>query len=314
MLRKDNTSFITSSYYKCKGVIVVNYLYVCNTSSDTISKININDFKEEKKIELGTNYVDRIGPHGICTYKDKLLVVNNYSNDLSIIEQGKEKESYYVGVHCNDIGVINSKAYILCGDINSIIVFDLLKKEILEQIPCGEMPHSIDINTKNKMLLVTNMNDDTISLIDCNKAHEIKNIRVGAFPTKAAFSRDGEFVFVCESNLGGYSRGSISIFSARNFKLINRITVGYSPVDLLCDSEFCYVTNFGDGSISIFNINTYKSIKNINIGGMPRGIKKLDKYLYVGDNYNNLLIEVDITNENKKAICVGGEPTGMALI
>lgn len=274
----------------------------------------MDSFTEEGKIELSMDSVERIGPHGICTYKDKLLVVNNYSNDISIIEQDKVKKSYYVGVHCNDVGVINNKAYVLCGDINSIIVFDLIKKDILEQIPCGEMPHSIDINTKNKMLLVTNMNDDTISFIECNGSHIIRNLRVGAYPTKAVFSMNGEFVFVCESNLGAYSKGSISVFSTRNFKLINRLSVGYSPVDLLCDNEFCYVTNFGDGSISIFNINTYKYIKNINIGGMPRGIKKLDKYLYLGDNYNNLLIKVDITNENKKAICVGGEPTGMALV
>ena len=47
---------------------------------------------------------------------------------------------------------------------------------------------------------------------------------------------------------------------------------------------------------------------------MPRGILEDEKYLYVGDNYNNLLFRIDKITENKKAISIGGEPTGMTLL
>ena len=51
-----------------------------------------------------------------------------------------------------------------------------------------------------------------------------------------------------------------------------------------------------------------------NVGGMPKGIIKLGESIYVGDNYNNLLIKADLIKENKKVISIGGEPTGMTYI
>ena len=43
-------------------------------------------------------------------------------------------------------------------------------------------------------------------------------------------------------------------------------------------------------------------------------IIKYDDSIYIGDNYNNLLIKVNIENEKKDYIPIGGEPTGMILI
>lgn len=292
----------------------MSYLYICNTSSDTISKVNLQDFIEDSIIKLGTNNVDRIGPHGVCAFKENLLVANNFSNSISILKDDKEIESQYIGSHCNDIGIFNNNAYIICGESNSIIIFDLINKRIIEQITCEDSPHSISFDYKNQKILVSNMQSDSLTLIDCLERENIRHIRVGAYPTKAVFSVNGEYIYVCESNLGGYDRGNISVISSSNYKVLYKIPVGYSPVDMDCDNENCYISNFGEGTVSIININNYKQIKKINVGGMPRGIKKVGEYLYVGDTYNNELLQVNILTENKKAINIGKEPTGMALV
>lgn len=290
------------------------YIYVCNTSADCISKVNIDTFKEECKMEftLGNG---RIGPHGICLYKKQLLVANNYNNSMSIFNSDvkKEKESYYIGTHCNDVVVIENIAYIVCGESNSTVLFDLGSKRVIEQIPCGNLPHSISLCREKKLAIISNMQSDSITLIDCDNRENIKNIRVGSYPTKALFSIDGQYILVCESNMGSYFRGSISIISVKTLKLINRITVGNCPVDMYCDERYCYVSNFGDGTVSIIDINYSKEVKKITIGGMPRGIIKFGKSMYIGDNYNNALIEVGLLDESKKKISIGGEPTGMGL-
>ena len=268
------------------------------------------------KITLGENDLVKMGPHGLIEFENKLLVVNNYSNSLSIVStvNDKELDNEYIGVHCNDVSVYNNDAYIVCGESNCIIVFDLIGRRIVEQIPCGNLPHSITFDYRNKNMLVTNMESDSLTLIDCIDKGNVKNIRVGSYPTKAIFSVDGEYIFVCESNIGGYERGNISIVSTKNFRVLYRIPVGFSPVDMDFDNEFCYISNFGEGTISVVNIKNYQHIKKINIGGMPRGIKKVGDFLFVGDNYNNQLIKVNIENEKKKTIFIGGEPTGMVLI
>ena len=232
---------------------MLRHLYVCNTSSDYVSKININNFQEERRIILKSNNMnDRVGPHGICLYKDKLIVANNYSHSISIINLSEELEesSHYIGVHCNDVVVFRDTAYIICGDLNSLLVFDLIENKILEEIPCGSLPHSICLNKEKKLLLISNMYDDSITLIDCKDNESIKNIRIGAYPTKAVITVDGQHALVCESNIGSDFRGSIAILSLKNYKVINRITVGNAPIDMYCDEKICLVSNFGDGTVS----------------------------------------------------------------
>lgn len=294
----------------------MNCLYVCNTSSDSISKVNLKKFVEEDRISLKPFHMnDRIGPHGICLNNGKIIVANNYSNSISIlnIEEGIEESSHYIGVHCNDVVVFQNNAYIICADLNNLVVFNLEKKEIISEIPCGSLPHSICLNKEKKVLLISNMEEDSITLIDCINNRNVKNIRVGAYPTKALFSVDGQYAIICESNIGADFRGSIAVMSLKNYKIINRVVAGNSPVDIFCNENFCFVSNLGDGSISIIDINCYREEKNIIVGGMPRGIIKYGNSIYVGDNYNNLLIKVNISNEARKCIPIGGEPTGMAL-
>lgn len=296
--------------------MILNHIYICSTSSDFISRVSLNDFKVEDKIHLKSNDLNnRVGPHGICIKDDKIITANNYSNSISIIDlkNNVQEENYYIGSHCNDIVTLGKEAYIICGDSNSLVVFDLAIKKIIEQIPCGNLPHSICLNVNKKLLLVSNMENDTITLIDCMDRNNIKNIKVGSYPTKAIFTIDGEHIIVCESNLGSEFRGSISVLSLRNYKIINRIVVGNSPLDIYCSSRYCFISNFGDGTVSVVDINNYKEEKRIIVGGMPAGLLKYNDNLYIGDNYNNLLIKLDIKDNSRQFIPIGAEPTGMVL-
>jgi len=303
------------SYYGYEEVRNLRKLYVCSTSADCISKINLDLFVEEEKIHLDKKNLKRIGPHGIYVYKNKLLTANSYDNSISVVDVNNNKtESYFVGMHCNDLSVYDDKAYVICGDSDDMIVFDLEKKNIIEVIPCGNSPHSIYICRRKNLIIVANMNSDSITIIDSAKNGNIKNIRVGAYPTKAVITPDGNYILVCESNIGMDNKGCISIISLKNYLVLNKISVGNSPVDMFYNGKYCYVSNFGDGTVSILDINNYKEIKKIEIGGMPRGIIEDEKYLYVGDNYNNLLFRIDKITGNKKAISIGREPTGMTFL
>jgi YVTN family beta-propeller protein len=191
--------------------------------------------------------------------------------------------------------------------------FNLIKNKIIEQIPCGSFPYGIDINKSRGTIVVTNLRSDNITILDCKNRETIMNIRVSNYPTKAAYDQSGKYILVCESNMGIKSYGTLSIFSADSLKLLGRIKVGDSPVDVYSDNNYCYISNLGDGTVSIADISKFKEIKRIKIGGMPRGIIKSGKFLYVGDNYNNLLYELNIEKDMKKVITIGKEPTAMTI-
>lgn len=293
----------------------MGYVYICNTASDYISKVNIDDSSEEKRLMFTIDKESLIGPHGICIYEDSVLAVNNYNNSLSIFDINNDNEisRYYIGIHCNDVAIYRDIAFITCGESNNVVLFNIKKEKIIEEIPCGNQPHSISLLKEKSLALITNMQSDSITLIDCDNRENTKNINVGYYPTKAIFSMDGQNIIVCESNLGSYYRGSISIISIKTLKVINRITVGKYPVDMFCSDRYLYVSNFGEGTISILDLSSGREIKKINVGGMPRGIIKYGKCLYTGDNYNNVLIIYDMVNQTKKIIPIGGEPTGIAI-
>lgn len=290
-------------------------LYICNTSSDSISIIDLKEFKEKKKILLKCGAYDRIGPHGIYVYDNKIFTANNYNNSISIIDINNNFniENYFIGVHCNDIKLLNDKVYVACGDSNNLIVFNINTKTLLRSLPCGNLPHSIDINKKKYIMVISNVNNDSITLVDCIEDKIVKKINVGTYPTKALFSLNHNYIFVCESNIGLDCKGSLSIISLNNFKIITRVSLGYSPVDMCIDENYCFVSNFGEGTISIIDINNFKQVDLIKVGGMPRGILKFNNNLYVCDNYNSLLIKINIKTKNKNTISIGSEPTGMFL-
>ncbi len=292
-----------------------NNLFVCNTYSDSISIIDMEMFAEIHRINLKSLNSDRIGPHGICLYKNKLLIANRYSNSLSLVtlETGNTVNDFFVGMNCNDVKVCGDLAYVICGDSNKIIEYNIENNQIEEQIPCEDMPHSIDLFKQKQIIVTANMNSDSITVADYGKNNSVRHIRVGNYPTKAVFSIDGKDIYICESNIGSDQCGSISIISSKDFRILNRIPVGNTPVDMCIEQNLCYVTNFGDGTISIVDLNKCKELGRIEIGGMPRGILKYKGNVYVGDNYNNFIFCINIARNNRKKISIGREPSGMLL-
>lgn len=291
-------------------------LFVCNGYSDNIAIVNTNIFEKVQEISLKQDGNERIGPHSMCIYKNKLLVANNYSNSLCIININDKKveKSIFIGMNCNDVKVIDNNAMVVCGDINNIVNYSIEKDEIEEEIPCGNMPHSIDIHESLKNIIVSNMNSDSITFFKYNDTNSVSNIRVGEYPTKSLFSEDGKLIFVCESNIGSDKCGSISILSSHNLKILHRIPVGNSPVDMFIEKTMCFVSNFGDGTISIIDLKKFAEVSRIEVGGTPRGIIKDREKIYIGDNFNNIMLCVNLNNHNKKSIYIGEEPTGMLII
>ncbi|WP_032121545.1 YncE family protein [Clostridium amazonitimonense] len=295
----------------------MDYIYICNTGSDSISKVCLKDFKE-KTIDIYKEH-ERVGPHGICGWKSYVLVANNYNDTMSVLDIIEDKEmcNYYIGVHCNDLKVFKDHAYIVCGESNTLVIFDLINGKIIREIPCGNMPHSIDICLDTGLAVVANMESDDISIIDCVKNEGLKTIKLcGSYPTKAVFSKDGQRVLICESNIGMDCNGKVNIASVKSGRSIATIETGKSPVDICIESNknMGFVSNFLDGTVSVLDLDILEEVDRIYLGGMPRGILRHKRCLYVGDNYNNILNRYDIYKGNKNVITIGKEPNGMTLI
>ncbi len=290
-------------------------LYVCNTGSDYISELNINTLKE-KRINL-TSYNEKIGPYSLASYGDFIVVINKYSSSLVKIKKENYcyKEYHSIGAQPNDIKIYKDTAYILCGEGDSLITFDLKGNKISQCINCGLYPHRIDIEAGLGLGAITNMLSDDILLLDCEKNTIIKKIPVNNYPTKAILINEGKELLVCESFMGTDKPGRVKHIDVISGSIIGEIKVGNYPADILYeDEENCYITNFNDGSVSIISLKEMREKEKLFFRGMPMGILRRYNHLYIGDNHNNALIRYDLIHKKAKIIPLGKEPNGMIIL
>jgi len=292
----------------------MSYIILCNTGSDSLNKINTENLKNQS-IFLSAGE-SPFGPHGLSLYKDKILVANNYNNSISLInyKSFKEENNLYIGAHPNDIVAHDDIAYVSCGESNSLIIYDMINERVNFEVPTGRVPHNIALLEKENLLFISNMGDDSISVIDYINNKEIKRIKVENTPTKINVSKNKKYLYVCMSYLGYDRKGSIGIIELKTLELINKIQVGLSPVDLFEEDDYLYVSNLCEGSISIVNLKDIKEENKIIIGGMPRGIVKVKKNIFVGDYLNGILNIIGIENKKIKTISTGTEPNAMVLV
>ncbi|SHK43685.1 40-residue YVTN family beta-propeller repeat-containing protein [Hathewaya proteolytica DSM 3090] len=288
-------------------------IYVCNSYSDSISEIDCGNMESIRKIKLSTAD-ERVGPHGICRYKNNLIVANKHKGSISILDLSNYgKEEYYIGSNCSDVKVYKDKAYVVCSDSNDIKIFDFLEKRVQESIPCGHCPKNIHIDIENQEIMVNNFMENSISIIDLKDHENNKKVIVGEYPGKVIYSPVNNMYIVTTSFMGRRKNGYVK-FLGKNFKSIGEIEVGKSPVDFCIYNEKVYVGNFENGTISVLDLMYMKKIEDIKVYGMPRGIQVLEDNLYVADYYGNCLNKINLITKEKTKTTTGNEPTAVVIL
>lgn len=288
-------------------------IIVCNTAGDYISIINLEDYSVENlPLDLGEKPV---GPHGISWHNNTLITANNYSNSISIIDLQNKRQikNIYAGAHPNDVEVCNNRAYVVCGESNSMSVIDISSGDILFDIPLEGCPHSIDMDDDKEVAYVTNVESNSLSIVDCKLNKVVKTVKVMDYPIKVLLSKNKKMIYICESYFGQDIEGYIHIFSIENEKFIKRIKVGLCPNDMCEENGRLYVTNFSDGSISIVDIEKGIEIKKIFIGGMPKGIIKIGDDIIIADYMSGKIKNINLKKNIIKIIASGKEPNAMIL-
>lgn len=293
----------------------MKYMYICNLEYDYISKISLNDFKEEGRIQLDKAYNDILRPKNMISHEDKLFIANSYANTLIIVDLLSDKVigEYYIGANCNDVIIVNKKAYFTCGECDSLIIFDLESNSILERVPCGSAPCHVAYDEKKELIVVTNLGDDSINVINFKDYNENKKISLESYPTKTLINKEENIMVVLQSNMGLNKNGKISIIDTVSMKTIKEVEVGLSPIDIIEEEENYYVANFLSGTIDIIDKKSFEIVDIMDVGGMPKKILKHGSYLYILNCLNGSLIRIDILSKEKRSLRLGGEPSAIVI-
>lgn len=285
-------------------------LYICNVSSNYISRVRLDICKEEKMyISMDEKL---LGSHGLDLNKGKLYVATNDNYNFYEIDIGNGKvEDYYTGMPTNDLKFKDNYMYLICSESNCMIVYDMVNKGLCYEIECGNYPHSMDICDKSKLICITNMHNNQLTMVNYQKNDFVRSIRTGNLPMKSKFHKDGRHIFVCESNLGDEESGTFSIYDSKTGERHKTITLGKSPIDMYFDYDdnTVLVSNYLGNCISVVDLTTFEEISRIDVCGTPRGISKIGRFLYVVISDKDTLLKYDIYTKGEEFIKTGLDPT-----
>lgn len=291
----------------------MKYIVVCNTGSDSLSKINL-DFTKSEEFKINFNG-EKLGPSGMCMDSSNIYTANIYNNTVSIInrENFKEENRIYVGAYPNDLICYHNYLYISSSEANLISVYNKKEKRLEFDIPTNGWPYSMAVDEEKKILLASNFQSHNISVIDTNKNKVIKEVNTLKYPTKIKLSKDKKKIYVCESYMGEDIGGYIEAFDSSTFVSEGKIKVGKSPMDIEEDKENLYVINFEEGTLSVISKRLKKEVGKIFIGGMPKSIKIDGSYFIISDYFNSKILIINSIDSKKRTIAVGKEPSAMII-
>lgn len=147
----------------------------------------------------------------------------------------------------------------------SALFFDTETNQLIETVKVGNHPAHIVFTENGKYSLVTNNEDDTVSVIDMDKYEVIGTVATGKGPHGFRISQDSKFAYV--ANLG---EDSISVINIETLKEEKRIKVGQAPVTtgITSDGKTLVVTLNAENALAIVDLKSEK-VEKVEVGTGP---------------------------------------------
>lgn len=195
----NNVSVIDTTSYKVVSTIKTGkgphgfrvstdskFAYIANMSEDTVSVIDLDNLKETKKITVGKAPVTT----GITSDNKTLVATLNGENSLAIVDLSSDKvEKVQVGTGPAQVYIQSDDKYAFVANqgttenpSDTVTKVDLKTKQVAATIKVGKGAHGVVASKDNKFVYVTNMYDNTVSVIDNDKNEVVDTINVGEVP------------------------------------------------------------------------------------------------------------------------------------
>ncbi len=192
-------------------------------------------------------------------------------------------------------------------------------------IAVGDKPNNIALTPDGEYAYVTNMNSDSVSVINTESNTVTATITGFSSPDHIAIAPSGEYAYVINQE-----NNSVSVISTATNTVTATITIGngmssgLNGLAITPDSGYVYVTNVGGMSVSVINTDTNEITATINVEGSPGGVIVTPdgKYLYVSQTTYNfdteksegeILVINTATNTVEKKIAVEAYPHSLSV-
>ena len=202
-------------------------------------------------------------------------VSNPSSNAISFIDAGNTHNLKNVKVGFHPFGITvdptTHKIYVANVGSNTISVIDGYTDKLIGHITEKDRnPSIIVVNPTTHKIFVANNGSNTISVIDGYTDKVIKSIPVEKNPSAIFVNKQTNHVYVTNKD-----SNTVSVINgAKTYSVIDTISVGKAPMDLVADYDQqkninkIYVANRNSETISVIDGKTDKVINTIPLGNV----------------------------------------------
>ena len=153
-------------------------------------------------------------------------------------------------------------------DTGTTTHFPFISSAVTNTITVGKAAQDVAFSPDGSLAYVTNIQDDTVSVVNTATNTLINTITVGSGPFGVAFSPSGSVAYI--TNEGD---GTVSVVDVATNTAINTITVGSGPESMAfsASGSLAYVTNYG-ATVNVINVATNTIVNTISVGTAPLDI------------------------------------------
>ncbi|CDZ66907.1 PQQ-dependent catabolism-associated beta-propeller protein [Neorhizobium galegae bv. orientalis] len=185
--------------------------------------------------------------------------------DLDVLKNGCSKP---YDVKVNKKG---SRAYVTCSGADKIIIIDIVSQLVAGEIPSGNGPRDIALNSDETLAITSNSGEDTLSVISIPERRILYKVQgVGLQPYGVALTQD-EKIAVTTAWASG--EAYFIELGATSGKVLGSVQVGALPYTVIIPpgGQTAYVTVSATHSVVPIDIATRQVQPAISVGRNPWG-------------------------------------------
>jgi YVTN family beta-propeller protein len=276
------------------------YIAVTNNGQST-QTIDLIDLKSGKRID---SIIIAKSWYGLAFSKNDQFIYasgghDNRVNKYSIINNKlRLVDSLILGAKWpNKIGTagldldetLHNKLFVVTKEDNSLYVFDLKTKRIVNKVPLGFEAYTCRLSNDKRNLYISSWGGGKILVYDIAQQKITKEIAVGSHPNEMVISKNGLYLYVANAN-----DNSVSVISTKTHQVIETLNAALYPgapsgstsngLALSEDQKTLYIANADNNCLAVFDVSVptkSKSLGFIPVGWYPTNVKVVGKKIYV---------------------------------
>ena len=255
-------------------------LYVVNKLDRSLTIIDL-DSKQRLLVEdLG------VEPHEITVSNDgSLIFISDYGNHdeaghhILVVskDSGELIQKIELSENTQPHGMVlaaeHNRLLLTCEGAETLITVDLNSGEIDKVMPTGQKGiHMVTKHPEKPLAYVSNINSNTVSVIDYLEGKLEATISCGKGTEGLAITKNGQELWVTNR-----VENTVSIIETENNTVKQTLSTNSKPVRIAIspDGKYCVVSNASGGNITVYDVISKKLLHIIDFPGSENVVSRL---------------------------------------